>query len=179
MHLATRLFSISIFILTCSCFVQCKKNNNASISDNPYGLPNATQTGAGVFACRINGVNFVAGSVPFYMNYAQLVKDTIYMNGGIEQSLHFEGVGLFIKQIVSIGNYSIDSVKVGAAYTTDSTCAGISSQATTAFSKNGIIKITKFDANNKIVSGSFNCTFSIPNCDTLHITDGRFDYQYN
>lgn len=48
----------------------------------------------------------------------------------------------------------------------------------------GKIEILKFDIPNKIISGKFEMTFyrslswSNPDCDTIYITDGRFDVKY-
>ncbi|MBS1756218.1 MAG: hypothetical protein JSU03_02965 [Bacteroidetes bacterium] len=169
------LFLIAIIF----CFNQCKKDHSPT-PDNPYGLPNATQTGAGVFACRINGRNFIAGKQPYYLNGAQLQgSDTIAISGQPSNGKYFEFISLTIKGNLNEGaTYSIDSIKTIAALATDSTCLGISSNVITSFSKVGIVILTRFDKSNKIVSGTFNCAFPIPNCDTLTITDGRFDYHY-
>jgi hypothetical protein len=43
-------------LVICFCFAQCHKDKSPA-PDNPYGLPNATQREAGVFARKINGVN--------------------------------------------------------------------------------------------------------------------------
>src|SRR5215831_13717908 len=53
----SHLTLLSLFL--CIGFAQCTKHHEPP-ADNPYGLPNATQTGAGVFASRINGVNAIA-----------------------------------------------------------------------------------------------------------------------
>lgn len=42
----------------------------------------------------------------------------------------------------------------------------------------GILELSKCDLANKIISGTFTCIIPIPNCDTLRITDGRFDIKY-
>jgi hypothetical protein len=171
-----KIMFLIISVISLLCFVECTKNKNTP-SDNPYGLPNATQIGANVFACLVNGRKFIAGSEPFYMNGSQFTNDTLYINGGIQEPLRFEGISFFIKHPTEIGIYKIDSASIGAVYTTDSTCLGVSSHATTSFSRDGYIDLAKFDTLNKIVSGTFSCDFSIPNCDTLHITEGRFDFR--
>lgn len=42
----------------------------------------------------------------------------------------------------------------------------------------GILTITKFDKVNYIISGTFEFTTALNGCDTLRITDGRFDIKY-
>ncbi len=179
MHLATRLFSISIFILTCSCFAQCKKNNNASISDNPYGLPNATQTGAGAFACRINGENFIARNDIDHIN-GVLRNDTIGIGGSFLVGNFFDIISIGIYGNLKAGSvYGFsDTIHTSCLFGTDSTCQAIVS-VTTIYPRIGSIILTKLDTINKIISGTFNIKIPIPQCDTLNVTDGRFDYQYN
>jgi hypothetical protein len=43
--------------------------------------------------------------------------------------------------------------------------------------KSGIIQITKYDLPNNIISGIFNFKIKPTNCDTLFVTDGRFDFK--
>jgi hypothetical protein len=46
------------------------------------------------------------------------------------------------------------------------------------YGTDGELALTKLDKINKIASGTFNCIIPIPNCDTLKVTDGRFDIKY-
>jgi hypothetical protein len=55
----SKIIAATLVLICIFCFSNCHKNSNPA-PDNPYGLPNATQTGAGVFAYRINGVNAIA-----------------------------------------------------------------------------------------------------------------------
>jgi hypothetical protein len=74
--------------------------------------------------------------------------------------------------------YIIDSENVIAVLVIDSTCQGFTGR-TRSFSKVGNLVITKFDTTLRIVSGTFDgLAFPIPGCDTLHVTNGRFDYYY-
>lgn len=66
---------IATILLTAS---KCKKDTVKP--DNPYGLPNATQTGAGVFACRINGQSAIAKNRLGIIG-ASLTNDTLYIHG--------------------------------------------------------------------------------------------------
>jgi hypothetical protein len=42
----------------------------------------------------------------------------------------------------------------------------------------GAITIVKLDKVNHIISGTFNATLIKPDCDTVKITEGRFDMKY-
>jgi hypothetical protein len=175
-----KILLISIVFCGLFCFAQCKKDRNKPKPDNPYGLPNATQTGAGVFACLINGEKFIAGDKPVYGNGAQLREDTLAIAGEPTLGAYFKGIQFTIQTNIQQGKiYYIDSVMTIAVYGTDSTCEGISSNVTISYSKTGTIQLAKFDTINKIVSGTFDgLAFPIPGCDTLHVTNGRFDYHY-
>jgi hypothetical protein len=176
--------TISALLITCFCFAQCKKNNNTSTSDNPYGLPNATQNGTGIFACLINGQKFIAGyqDNPFahdYQNGYLFYGDTLIITGEPKNGGYFQLIDFSINGNLHQGQiYNIDSVNVIAFYISDSTCQSISSSEVRSYSRTGTIELTRFDSANQIISGIFNCAFAIPNCDTLHVTDGRFDYHY-
>jgi len=75
--------------------------------------------------------------------------------------------------------YKLGSVIDSLIYATTSTCLGVSFNVTTSNAINGSVTLTKLDKSNNVVSGSFSCAIPIPNCDTLKITDGRFDIKYD
>ena len=168
-----------ILISICILFIcACSKSNKSPAPDNPYGLPNATQTGANVFACRINGKNFIE----YYSlgkTGAQLNTDTlsVFATKKLSDYVH-EELDLGIKNPnVGITYSNFDSSAL-LRYISDSTCQGYSSPSVYLFSNTLQVKITKFDKVIKIVSGTFSSKVSIPNCDTISITDGRFDFNY-
>jgi hypothetical protein len=164
-----------LFIIPGALFLlalQCKKSNPAP--DNPYGLPNATQTGAWTMGCLINGRTWVS---PDYNLMATLRGDSIV--GVLGKSL-----GRFSNEImVGVrGNMGLFPVShplpidscCTLYYVTDSSCLG-GTVVTALRAIKGSITITRLDAANHIFSGTFNGTMPMPNCDTLYITYGRFD----
>lgn len=52
-----KLLFATCFILA---FASCKKEKHGPPPDNPYGLPNATTEGKNIFACRVNGQNWIS-----------------------------------------------------------------------------------------------------------------------
>jgi hypothetical protein len=48
----------------------------------------------------------------------------------------------------------------------------------TSVYREGSLTITKLDKINRIISGTFSATLYKPGCDTIKITDGRFDMKY-
>jgi hypothetical protein len=156
-------------------FSNCKKDG--SNSDNPYGLPNATQNGSMVFACRINGQSSEAKPSIFSQN-GNISRDsvTVFAEFG---TAYYQRVGIIVYSAVTL-NHSYDfsdSAKTRFIYDSDSTCFGVPGYliARRAF---GTITFTKTDTINKIISGTFSFKVAVTGCDTLNFTDGRFDIRY-
>lgn len=170
---------VLIFATLITSCTSCKKNTEP-LPDNPYGLPNATQEGKNFFACRINGNNFIA-NYNIHHTVAELKNDNLLVVTGSDRTRN----NYFHQLLFSIGRlitsnttYLYDSTNIKMSYYTDSTCQGISSNAILLNAKSGKIQLTRFDKTSKIVSGTFECVYPILNCDTLKITDGRFDFNY-
>jgi hypothetical protein len=170
---------LAITIFSCFAFAKCNKEKNVLPPDNPYGLPNATQKGANVFACRVNGENWISKKGIYNMG-GGVDNDTIRVFGSPKINGYFEDITLVIKGNLVEGNtYIFDSNNYKVDFSTNKTCIGYTgSNVVHLFSISGSLKLTKLDTNRKILSGLFNCIIPIPNCDTLNITDGRFDIQY-
>ena len=170
-----KLFYILTFLLL--AFSNCKKDG--SNSDNPYGLPNATQKGLRVFACRINGFNRIAGPGSFSIN-GYVTSDSVAIGGEFGDVNYFEHVGITVygKVKTNIPYLLNDSMKIKFLYGTDSTCFGVSSSLTFVDYAFGSVTFTRLDSANKVLSGTFSFKASVPGCDTLNFTDGRFDVGY-
>ena len=144
--------------------------------DNPYGLPNATQTGANIFACRLNGQNWVSASGIFH-NRAGISNDTLAASADRSNN-GFELIVLIVKGNARQGEiYSFsDTTKALAEFRTNNLCGIQTGSVYRYFSTGGSITITKIDTINKAISGTFNFIAPRTDCgDTLRITDGRFD----
>lgn len=154
----------------------CKKQ--AITPDNPFGLPNATQTGEGVFAFRMNNTNYLAKSDLEHLS-AGIIKDTVAVVGGFPYGRFF---GRIFIGIVGTAQQNVlydlsDTLHTYCFFITDSTCQQTVS-VTTLKPKLGEITFSKIDTTNKIISGIFNIKVSVPNCNDLVITSGRFDCKY-
>jgi hypothetical protein len=173
------LYTILIFMLFTNN--QCKKDTTPA-ADNPYGLPNATQTGANMFACRINGVNQVAKNSIYTIGAWMSPNDDTLNVGGQFSGTYFQSItlGSINKNRTVNQAYSLeDAGQTSFYYATDSICNAVPSSVVKVFKAKGIITYSKIDATNKIVSGTFNCTFLVPGCDSIRVTDGRFDIKYH
>ncbi len=185
----------------------CVKNTAPPLPDNPYGLPNATQTGEGLVACRVNGRNWII------QNHNYTSYGTSWHSSDNRKSLI---VGTTIDKPVdsSMQDFQFeiisDSViKQGVTYSFADSTKGIASilrliypcgpsdfgwgGGQIGYANGGSVTITKLSGKysipaccqwgsydpDAIISGTFNFIIPIPNCDTIFITDGRFDINYS
>ncbi len=172
------LFVAFLFLLTAS---ECKKPKQLT-PDNPYGLPNATQTGANIFACRLNGQNWISKSSIFNLG-GGITKDTLYAHGSNPiSSTYYEQFDIAITDFVTGRNFFMlnDTTRRFAKFSTNKPCFLNASGYGIGYGKNytGELSLTKVDTVNKILSGTFWFNIKTDYCDTLKITDGRFDIRY-
>ena len=165
------LILISTFALSCC-------NND---DDNPQTLPPATQTGAGTFACYVNGKPFIDTSGGYFNCYYQFTGGEYYFGiGGDDNDLNPQNIYIQTqkKEIIQGQTYTFSIVEDGNAYAG----CGFSFSPTESYQSytnsvyTGEFKITKLDFTNHIVSGTF--WFDIPHPvtgETIQIREGRFD----
>ncbi|WP_034061124.1 hypothetical protein [Lacinutrix jangbogonensis] len=175
----------------------CSKDdeNNAFIPS----LPEATQTGKNTFGCYIDGVlltprngegangfpdtgmSFSAlGDAPDYIYNEINIRDFKSGTGGQMDihiiDLHANGEGSFII------NESNCEDNVDANNNINIRCRLLDKQTNTynwycSIENGGTLTITRYDFDNGIISGTFNCTvqnYDNPE-DSIEITQGRFD----
>ena len=186
-------YAVLLFISATT--TQCSKT-----TVDPNGLPPETQTGAGTFACKINGVvwRFKDPNYEFlstkpvtswifdpndrkgYLRISGLYYST---SGSVENNLIIGADSLTEKKVrITNGDpYGFGFVYDNYSNST-SKCQTITSQriydTTSMFFSNCGLVLTKLDLNAKIISGTFYGTVKQSGCDTLKITDGRFDLKY-
>jgi hypothetical protein len=181
--------------------IHCKKNNQPP-PDNPYGLPNATQTGANTFGCRVNGTNYVLEKLG-----GQYIR-TSFLKSNNRDTLTFSVKGK-PDNIFDLIGFTINSkIQQGATYRFNDTTKAIATTLKSFAScgvevvldipqlskaVDGFINISKFSGTysippccsrgdldaNAIIAGTFNFIIAIPGCDTIKVTDGRFDINYS
>lgn len=174
-------------ILTIFCIAitnsasKCKKTTADPYSDN--GLPPATQTGANIFACKVNGKNWIA------TNYRRNISgytsnDTLVVSGANPKATSY--MELYFIRIYHLSDgqkiYRLnDTLKCYAEFVTNKNCfinfGGLGVGKVKSF--DGEVKLTKVHKTNKILSGTFWFNIHTDYCDMLKITDGRFDIKYN
>lgn len=156
--------------------ISCKKSVIAV--DNPYGLPNATQRGAGMFAFRMNGSNYFAKN-DLYNLGASVNNDTVSVRAFFDYGHYFGGfyIGTAANAKLNTAYDLSDTIHTYCLFVTDSTCQQVV-RTTNIKSKSGQIMLTRVDSSQKIISGIFNVKVIVANCDSLVVTSGRFDCKY-
>ena len=182
--------ALSLIIATTT---QCNKTNV-----NPDGLPPETQTGAGTFACKINGVVWKYNNPSGFLNTSPIARwsfDQSVRGGNLEilgftydaagttetSELDLYGDSLIYKKEITSSRtlnhfamtyYNFNSIKC------QSFSSGPLYDTTSNFFSSGKLIISRLDQQAKIISGKFSYTIKQTGCDTLKITDGRFDLKY-
>jgi hypothetical protein len=178
-------------------FCQCRKSKYNPYSDN--GLPPATQKGANIFACKVNGVPWIRSTrLGTSYNYSNS-RDSLGLGSRGKPDSLLNYMGILIKSRVQQGvTYSLKDTSI-AWVRIDRwapPCGPISSgygRWQSAYGVDGSITITKFSGTytvpscctygahdpDAILSGTFNFVVAIPGCDSIKVTDGRFDINYS
>ncbi|WGH75367.1 hypothetical protein P8625_15035 [Tenacibaculum tangerinum] len=160
------------FALSC-----CSKDDN----DPKEPLPPATQTGAGTFACKVNGQNFIDTSGGYFNCFYQLIDGAYYF--GVQGS---DEVGMITSLNIGTTNKTITEGEIlnlvenidGNAWAGCRFLLNINSSefSNTTQLYTGELTITRFDLTNKIVSGTFWFDIKHPTTGaTIEIREGRFD----
>jgi len=167
-------YSLWLLFLLPLLAVECEENNPIAPIDQ---LPPETRTGEYTFGCLVNGEAFVPESTnqitAIYLDKILQIGGGAFINPG-EQDIQ-----LFIYSSIQEGvEYSLtDSLVSGSRLVvrgTDISTCRYEPENTLS----GTLTITHFDSINYIVSGTFEFTTATKDCDTIRVTDGRFDIPY-
>lgn len=162
------LFCIAIFLCGCeSCEDDSKPKTELE------KLPPATRTGKNTFGCLVNGKAWVTrtsiDATAFYQE-GVLTITAFVVGNGIDQGMSFEirDLNLSTKKY-DLGNPFEQFATFGDSRTN---CSYVTE------GNSGFLSITKLDNTNRIISGEFNFKVFTDECDTVRITEGRFDLTY-
>jgi len=175
-----------LLYLCLATLTQCSKckRDDPTPADPAAALPPATQTGANTFGCLVNGQPYTPSGNNGTANYAVLydpgfqggslqVRTYRYLEQNKIQYLVIGGININRTATFLIGR----SNDAGAFFTDDyrnAPCNDYDSSRSGTFSK-GDLTITRLDLQAGILSGTFNFTLAQPGCDTVKVTQGRFD----
>ncbi len=173
-------------IILMFAFAQCKKEKQLTELEK---LPPATQTGAYTFGCLVNGKAWVAGTDCKYLCDPKIKVKIYYDFGGTINITAIQQRADNIDERIIISFDSADYKLIhnysGPLHTTYSfrdyinrDCRNIYSADQTTTFANGQVNITRYDPVLRIIAGSFYFKLKENQCDTLKISDGRFDIQF-
>ena len=165
-----------ILILTLFVTLSCCKKDDAN---DP--LPPATQTGAGTFACKVNGQNFIDTSGGYFNCFYQFNDGEYYfgIQGKDEEKSMRTVVLSTTAKSISEGETlllleNIDGNAWGGGRFNTETIGGDASYTNSQYT--GELTITKLDFINNIVSGTFWFDIEHPvTGETVETREGRFD----
>jgi hypothetical protein len=169
-----KLFLLLIAGITLNC---CSNDDD----NNTETLPPATQTGAGTFACKVNGQSFIDTSGGYFNCYYQFNNGEYYFGiGGNDDDLNPQNIYILTqkREIAQNETLSFLEIQDGNAYAG----CGFSYSPTESYQSytdaqyTGELTITKLDFTNNIVSGTFWFDIEHPvTGETVQIREGRFD----
>lgn len=167
-----------LLILSSSLVVTgCKKDENPS--NNSGGN---TSSGAGTMSAKIDGQNWSATQLSPILPAAQAsyTNRTLTVIGSRMENGRTSTMSFSINNVTGTGTFQIGTTTGGASYGEGPT--GAPQQAWVSFGDNaGTVEITTFNAESKIVSGTFRFTLRNPiaNPTSREVTEGRFDVKWN
>lgn len=175
------LIFLAIFLLISSCI-----KHKTIEPDNPYGLPNATQEGKNIFACRVNGENWIGKEKPGLDYYIDVYfKDSfMVVRGTQEKDKTLERYNIIVNTKYLLTNINIplyDTINSYPEFYVIGTNCFINTGGYGSIKRKGYeggLTITRADTIKKIVSGTFWFNILTDYCDTMKVTDGRFDIRY-
>lgn len=156
----------------------CQKTGPAPVDP----LPSATQTGANTFGCLLNGQPWTPRGSNGTDNY-KVIYDAGYAGGSLDIRAYRYPPGQTDNQYIGMGGapiakpgiYSLDGTTAGVYYS-----SGIKGPCFEYYNAPGLVMkgqltVTRLDLRAGIVAGTFAFTLSQPGCDTVKVTQGRFD----
>lgn len=174
-----------LLLALCSLFAGCKKDNAGSTQQDI--LPPATQTGANTFGCLVNGKVWIpkgysgTGTPNPHTIYATGLNGIPYLSIDTRQYEKNNSVGeIFISfgNLNHLGFYMASTdFKFSIGWNTVLANCGMTTLDSTVQSWGGGL-ITKVDIPKQIIAGTFAFKAKRTGCDTVYITDGRFDIKF-
>lgn len=141
-------------------------------------LPPATQTGANTFGCYVNGKLWLPkgynGTSNLIMSY-----DPTFNGGSLNLSAYRTEsndkqdilIGADSLSTVGIFNFNSKGSPLALYFDTKTSCSYNDPQDYLR----GTLQITRLDLNSNVVSGTFEFVVAKSSCDTIKVTQGRFD----
>ena len=145
-------------------------------------LPAATMEGKNTFGAMVNGkVWLPKGRPSFFQSNYKIIYDPGYRGGTLNivayrqiegDPVDFEQMVMGMTQVDHEGVYIFDNAELSGVRYYNGICEYDDAPD---FYQQGKLELTKLDLVNGIIAGKFELTLAITGCDTIRITEGRFD----
>jgi hypothetical protein len=172
--MTTKLLSFLLILLLAQCD-RCQEEVKPVAEIDK--LPPITQSGKFTFGCLVNGKAFIA------KHSGKMVA--IYQQGLIQFGADniidkfTEQVYITIPDLIELyKSYDLANPTGKARFIRYSPNGNSNCYYDFSNTLSGHVIFTRFDQQKYIVSGTFDFTTVVPGCDTIRITDGRFDMEY-
>lgn len=173
-------FNISALLITSILLLgsSCKEDDQSPLEQ----LPPASKEGLNTFGCLVNGKLWLPKGRPtlfqpnFYLTY-----EPNYAGGTLDIRAYrnLKDVEEFIQlgsgYIDKVDTYFLDDPEISLAIYENPTCYYKSTEQAKIYDCK--LEITKLDLETGIIAGKFEFTLAKQGCDTIRVTEGRFDYQ--
>lgn len=175
----------NIFLIALLSFGICLSCKDDDQRQDDQALPQATQSGANTGGAKVNGKIWVALTEPPTIGNGITGTSYRYVNGLYELQIYLRnvkdptgssiGISLQSTTDFKIGQYELNDLEGNTGTYFNAFTGGYITNA----NNTGVLNITKFDKENKTISGtfSFKAQYS-SSSDVVIITDGRFDKKY-
>lgn len=167
-------FYIILMLVVCS---SCKTD----ILSPKEELPAATQEGLNTFGCLVNGEVWIPKRIYNKLEYFYYENDgsfnvTAYKKIGSNDINQELGFGV-LEGLIAEDSYILSNLE------TTKSMAGFNNYNLNCYYETnpkqaGTLSIIKLDTANHIIAGTFEFTVWTEECDTIKVTDGRFDIKY-
>lgn len=167
-----------LLALPLALLLGCKKDTSAPVDQ----LPPATQTGANTFGCLVNGQAWTPKGYNGTSNYS-VYYDKTYRKGTLNIATYrynsnapddWQSMVIYSDSLVTPGNYLLNKPTHQEVILRDfkSGCQFLGGGGNYC---QGTLTITRLDLQAGVISGTFAFTLYKPGCDTIKVTQGRFD----
>ncbi|WP_375416207.1 hypothetical protein [uncultured Hymenobacter sp.] len=167
-----------LLTLPLALLLGCKKDDPDPVDQ----LPPATQTGANTLGCLINGQPWTPqgndGSSNYRVVYDRALGGAFDLRAYRYQQKptdNYQYMILFATRLYAPKSYSFRDSLDTEAYISDRMTGCELTSRDKAIYRRGTLTITRLDLQAGIISGTFDFVLAKPGCDTVRVTQGRFD----
>ncbi|MFH6985928.1 hypothetical protein [Marinoscillum luteum] len=171
-----RVLIICVLFISLGLCISCDLGLGIHEPTELEKLPPLTTTGENTFGCLVNGEAFVVTNTS--QQVAIFQQGQLQFGGNIDKDDLDEGLSILIGDPIETNKTYIYAMEPSffMRYYLRTSASNCRYEVEDTYK--GSITFTKIDRTNLIISGTFEFSTVTAGCDTVKITDGRFDMQY-